>query len=246
MLVFVLLLFGVDFFLVVCVFFFCKQKTAYEMRIRDWSSDVCASDLHIQNGESRAAVFNQSTLIANRTSAHKQTLDYSQRSVSNLLISGKHSNEDGSFLTEWKVSPSLARVGDKDVRSVTFVREGGAYTINTDAGVPSRVWRNLDEFDAVSKVDLTKKTSAFGRDATVKFGGLYSYKQRDYSINNYAIYSRAVDPTELNGDANAVLAPENIWTPESNAGRSEEHTSELQSLMRISYAVFCLQKKNKY
>src|SRR3546814_2251193 len=28
--------------------------------------------------------------------------------------------------------------------------------------------------------------------------------------------------------------------------RSEEHTSELQSLMRISYAVFCLKKKNKY
>src|SRR3546814_1095606 len=29
------------------------------------------------------------------------------------------------------------------------------------------------------------------------------------------------------------------------ANRSEEHTSELQSLMRISYAVFCLKKKNK-
>src|SRR3546814_1041231 len=28
-------------------------------------------------------------------------------------------------------------------------------------------------------------------------------------------------------------------------GRSEEHTSELQSLMRISYAVFCLKKKNR-
>src|SRR3546814_4949832 len=27
------------------MFFFFKQKTAYEMRIRDWSSDVCASDL---------------------------------------------------------------------------------------------------------------------------------------------------------------------------------------------------------
>src|SRR3546814_2471709 len=26
-------------------FFFCKQKTAYEMRIREWSSDVCSSDL---------------------------------------------------------------------------------------------------------------------------------------------------------------------------------------------------------
>src|SRR3546814_9563494 len=31
------------------------------------------------------------------------------------------------------------------------------------------------------------------------------------------------------------------WAPSS--GRSEEHTSELQSLMRISYAVFCLKKK---
>src|SRR3546814_6874798 len=29
-------------------------------------------------------------------------------------------------------------------------------------------------------------------------------------------------------------------------GRSEEHTSELQSLMRISYAVFCLKKKTKH
>src|SRR3546814_2906372 len=31
----------------------------------------------------------------------------------------------------------------------------------------------------------------------------------------------------------------------SKASRSEEHTSELQSLMRISYAVFCLKTKNK-
>src|SRR3546814_1590857 len=32
-------------FSVVVVFFFFKQKTAYEMRISDWSSDVCSSDL---------------------------------------------------------------------------------------------------------------------------------------------------------------------------------------------------------
>src|SRR3546814_3945996 len=36
--------------LVVCcyIFFFFKQKTAYEMRISDWSSDVCSSDLDRQ------------------------------------------------------------------------------------------------------------------------------------------------------------------------------------------------------
>src|SRR3546814_5242947 len=44
-----------------------------------------------------------------------------------------------------------------------------------------------------------------------------------------------------------AIALEARWTPEPVRGdgmRSEEHTSELQSLMRISYAVFCL-KKNK-
>src|SRR3546814_1288639 len=35
------------FFLFFCFVFFFKQKTAYEMRISDWSSDVCSSDLHV-------------------------------------------------------------------------------------------------------------------------------------------------------------------------------------------------------
>src|SRR3546814_9729847 len=37
----------------------------------------------------------------------------------------------------------------------------------------------------------------------------------------------------------------NISNGNAKVERSEEHTSELQSLMRISYAVFCLKKKNK-
>src|SRR3546814_8164385 len=43
-------------------------------------------------------------------------------------------------------------------------------------------------------------------------------------------------------------APWECWSVQaplsSRSTRSEEHTSELQSLMRISYAVFCLKKKN--
>src|SRR3546814_19632230 len=34
-----------------CMFFFFKQKTAYEMRISDWSSDVCSSDLLQETGK---------------------------------------------------------------------------------------------------------------------------------------------------------------------------------------------------
>src|SRR3546814_4809300 len=51
----------------------------------------------------------------------------------------------------------------------------------------------------------------------------------------------------------AVVDAFSQWLPAHRAARemidtdrSEEHTSELQSLMRISYAVFCLKNKNKY
>src|SRR3546814_7844226 len=43
----------------------------------------------------------------------------------------------------------------------------------------------------------------------------------------------------------AALKAESAATPEESSIRSEEHTSELQSLMRISYAVFCLKKKKQ-
>src|SRR3546814_3881134 len=43
-------------FFLFCFFFFFKQKTAYELRISDWSSDVCSSDLRRRRGvESRLA-----------------------------------------------------------------------------------------------------------------------------------------------------------------------------------------------
>src|SRR3546814_3948414 len=44
------------------------------------------------------------------------------------------------------------------------------------------------------------------------------------------------------GDDKVYTSPS---TPSARCRRSEEHTSELQSLMRISYAVFCLKKKKK-
>src|SRR3546814_10757625 len=54
-------------------------------------------------------------------------------------------------------------------------------------------------------------------------------------------HRRPVQPVRvLRGAAGGVVRTGAAWF-----GRSEEHTSELQSLMRISYAVFCLKKKNK-
>src|SRR3546814_951309 len=59
-------------------------------------------------------------------------------------------------------------------------------------------------------------------------------------------YTKRDDYNVLIGINRHTITP-NGWTHEqfnTKVLRSEEHTSELQSLMRISYAVFCLKKKN--
>src|SRR3546814_9287316 len=108
-------------------FFFFKQKTAYEMRISDWSSDVCSSDLII----------------------------------------------------------ALARqYGRYGYRRVTALLRDAGWHVNRKR--VERIWRR-------EGLKVPQRQPKRGR----------------------------------------------LWL------RSEEHTSELQSLMRISYAVFCLKKKTK-
>src|SRR3546814_9625910 len=67
----------------------------------------------------------------------------------------------------------------------------------------------------------------------------------------YTTLFRSADrrPQDARGAAAATLdhAPPTMLNGEvAGNERSEEHTSELQSLMRISYAVFCLKKKKTY
>src|SRR3546814_15246185 len=50
----------------------------------------------------------------------------------------------------------------------------------------------------------------------------------------------------LRATASTMLNESGLWNPDAIERRSEEHTSELQSLMRISYAVFCLKKKKQH
>src|SRR3546814_9413110 len=64
-------------------------------------------------------------------------------------------------------------------------------------------------------------------------------------FTGYAIiaYSGTLSSSKpMNNDAKCV-AQASVRPPSADRHRSEEHTSELQSLMRISYAVFCLKKK---
>src|SRR3546814_10275261 len=120
-----------------CFFFFFKQKTADDMRISDWSSDVCSSDLAALRAEAVQWF--------------------------NLERSGDMTVDDELRFLEW-----------------------------------------LDRSDT-------------HRDA-------YRLVERAWLIAG-------------------TIAQEPEMLPSADTGRSEEHTSELQSLMRIPYDVFCLKKK---
>src|SRR3546814_1421437 len=77
---------------------------------------------------------------------------------------------------------------------------------------------------------------------------------RDISVNDHRrghmpVYLR-IFPVYHRGSVGIFAGCDRVSRYAAYAGggelvRSEEHTSELQSLMRISYAVFCLKKKNK-
>src|SRR3546814_4399241 len=131
------------------LFFFFKQKTAYEMRISDWSSDVCSSDLVDQRAE-------------NNLSAKSRGIAEGQRMALRILLERITLRDDHDRLPE--IDDKLAMRTVRDF-SVAHEKIGGGHYIAS---------------------------------LTVRFN------------------------------------PEEV--------RSEEHTSELQSLMRISYAVFCLKK----
>src|SRR3546814_7315491 len=126
--------------------FFFKQKTAYEMRISDWSSDVCSSDLR-----------------------------------------GAHPGD----------VPRL------------------------EGALPYR-----------RRLPLRRRAADAG-------GGPRAFGKRAAAVAGRAL--RGPRPCGHAGALNGLRsAPPPPADPDRRAQRSEEHTSELQSLMRNSYAVFCL------
>src|SRR3546814_7612123 len=145
-------------YMVCCGFFFFKQKTAYEMRISDWSSDVCSSDLEAEGLGAEGCSF---------------------PALSARIIK--------------RASPRPKTVGDRIAAVAAEV-----------AG------RQLDPRRRLAALIFGEHQQAFDPRHRVAVEAV----ARDHIV-----------------DARLLL-------------RSEEHTSELQSLMLIPYAGFCLKKKN--
>src|SRR3546814_7315255 len=154
--------------MVVCFFFF-KQKTAYDMRISDWSSDVCSSD---------------------------------------LFGTSMHFFEEAKHIWQTYV-PKRGQAGTVQGELLRAVEKLRDEAIRNGNG-------NLDD----------------------GFDLLIGYLERH--LTDLAVYSQntaaQTKPTlDRLRDYDFPYLEDDL--------RSEEHTSELQSLLRISYAVFCLKKK---
>src|SRR3546814_3226743 len=68
-------------YVVLCCFFFFKQKTAYEMRISDWSSDVCSSDLLERRVDERTRELQQANMVLQAEIIERQRAEKLQRAL---------------------------------------------------------------------------------------------------------------------------------------------------------------------
>lgn len=179
--------------------------------------------MHIQNGESSSGFFNQNIAQGGGGTGveplTKDALLYTERSVTNLLLNGTHSfGPDNNWELDWKFSPTFSKVYDKDHR-VTPLQESqdGQFFITPSASTfPIRIWRFLLEESWAAKIDLSKKYTLFNKPAKVKFGGGYTYKFRDFSVDDFTFEtSTLIVP---GGDPNNLLVTQNLWTRDNQSG----------------------------
>lgn len=177
--------------------------------------------MHIQNGLSTAGYLNQVILISDAVEIYKDNLEYKQSQISNILLNGKHANKDASWVTEWKISPTYSIIEDKDIRVAPFQynADNDLYSISpSSAGNPSRIWRTLEEYNVVGNINVQNKHNLFNKQAKLTFGGAYVYKDRTFGIDNYRIRIQGGSGQSLEGNADLLLASENIWTVKANKG----------------------------
>src|SRR3546814_3689795 len=186
--------------------FFFKQKTAYEMRISDWSSDVCSSDLAAQISHRHVTRFLLDLAGENAVA----------RRLRRVLAPGNVTGEPCLDVVDGEICQTLVELAVcLELLLLRQGREGGQLLALVDqaSGNPPAIGGLEGLF------------------------GLLGRHQAGFQGGHQVLETAA-----------QRLAPHRLpAAPQVDAllQRSEEHTSELQSLMRISYAVFCLKKKQQ-
>ena len=181
-------------------------------------SKIALSFIRSQNGVSTAGIFTKNEVEDNPGTTISHNLEYAQRSLNNALLQGKHSIGLKGSEINWKVSGTLSKIDEPDIRNTVYVVENDKLFIKPSSGnYPSRTWRNLDEMGLSGKVDFKKSFQVLNdRSLKLKGGLLYGYKSRDYDILDYAIITGIGN--ERTGDPNELLLEENLYTTENRNG----------------------------
>jgi hypothetical protein len=185
------------------------------------TSKLRLTAMHLQNGESRAGQFfvDNSPAAVGQSGyfAQSDNLEYNERGMTNLLLQGTHVFPDSNWEIDWRISPTLSTSEDPDIRKTAFTVRPDQVSFNAGAGGnPSRIWRNLSEFNNSSRLDFTKDYTFNDQSAKVKFGAMHTFRTRDYEILFYDIQFFGLQSWDINSTANDVLAPENIFPTATN------------------------------
>ncbi len=173
--------------------------------------------MHLQNGESSAGIFDYiGADQGSNFSGFQHNLGYSERGMTNIFLDGKHLFDDARWELVWKLSPTLSTMVDPDIRFTRYITDGGNYIIGTESGFPERIWRNLKEVNIPGAVDVTKTFQLKEQKAILKFGGAYTYKERDFAIRSFAFNIRNI---KLTGNPDELFFPENLWPVDSNVNK---------------------------
>lgn len=189
--------------------------------------------LYLQNGESNAIKADYEDFIENPYIGTGELLTYTERNITSIPLTGKHSNLNGDAILEWKLAYNKASVADKDFRRTVFETdsERSYFALSSSTtNFPTRFWRNLEEDVLNGKIDYSKEIKLGNTEHKWKFGVGYVGKTRDFSTFNYTIGFKG-DSNVLSGNANEILLNKNIWSPANNFG---------------SYAIGNFQATNQY
>jgi TonB-dependent receptor len=204
--------------------------------------------LHLQNGLSKAGQFsidNDGEAVGQSGYlAASDNLEYNQRSLTNVLLHGKHSLSNSGWELDWRVSPTLSSTSDPDIRRTAFTfTPVDTQFIAGAGGNPSRIWRSLSEWNNSSRFDVSKDYPFSDTKGTIKFGVNHLYKQRSYEILFFDMQFWG-SQTWDNLDPNSILDPGNIYPNKANgdiyyqSGNNDPNPNEYSSSIQNTALYF--------
>src|SRR3546814_1239157 len=221
-------------------FFFFKQKTAYEMRISDWSSDVCSSDLgglHADGSnytDSGHTDWGKHFPEPARHCGGDSFLRARPGLPDRLLPHGCRPQCGARHAPRPRV-PLPLKPGKRDSAMLNRIL-WAALVAGIVGGLATAVLQHFTTTPLILEAELYEGGEPAAAAAAAPLDGVTFGGARLVLVHGGSDYA------EVGGEA---------WAPADGIERtlyirSEEHTSELPSLMRISYAVFCLATQITY